>query len=338
MPAPVTIKDIARRARVSHSTVSRALRGHGAIPPRTADRIKRLALRMGYVPSAAARSLKTSQSHALGVVVTNIADPFLSEVVRGIEDVVLQAGYSLFLAASQPAGDREHSVLRALAEHRIDGAIICSSRVGPADLAGLEKFGVPLVLVNNDVPGDFAHSISHDDVGGGRLVTRHLIELGHRRIVYLAKAAGRASADRFAGYAAEMAAHGLPTRPAWRLVAPDGRPESGRLAAEAYLALAPRPTALFCFNDLLALGALQRLKQAGLRVPADVSVAGFDDVFVAEFADPPLTTFVQPKHQLGRDAAELLLALLKGVAPDRPRVKTIRGELCVRASTAPPRG
>ena len=337
MLVPVTIKDIARRARVSHSTVARALRDHGAISPRTADRIKRLALRMGYVPSAAARSLKTSQSRALGVVVTNSADPFLSEVVRGIEDVALQAGYSLCLTASHPAGAREHSVLRALAEHRIDGAIICSSQVGPADLAGLEKFGVPLVLVNNDVPGDFAYSISHDDVWGGRLVTRHLLELGHKRAAYLAKAEGRASLVRYAGYVAEMAAHGLPVWPAWRLEGPNGRPESGRLGAEAFLALSPRPTALFCFNDLLALGALQRLKLGGLRVPEDVSVAGFDDVFVAEYADPPLTTFVQPKHQLGRDAAELMLGLLKGAALDRPRVKTIRGELRVRASTAPPK-
>jgi DNA-binding LacI/PurR family transcriptional regulator len=338
LAAPVTIKDIARRANVSHSTVSRALRDHGAIPTRTADRIKRLAVRMGYVPSAAARSLKTSHSHALGVVVTNISDPFLSEVVRGIEDVVLQAGYSLFLAASHKDNERQHAVLRALAEHRIDGALICSSQVSPADLAGLENFGVPLVLINNQVSGNFAHSISHDDVWGGRLVTRHLIELGHRRIAFLTNArGGQASLDRQAGYLAEMAAHALEVPPAWLLAGPNGLPAGGRAGAEACLGLAPLPSALFCFNDMMALGALQRLKQAGLHMPGDLSVAGFDDVFVSEYADPPLTTFAQPKHQLGRAAAELMLALLQGAAPARPRAKTIRGELCVRASTAAPK-
>ena len=335
---PITIKDIARRANVSHSTVSRALSGHGAIPAHTADRIKRLALRMGYVPSAAARSLKTSHSRALGVVVTNIADPFLAEVVRGIEDVVGQAGYSLFLAASYKDNERAQVIVRALAEHRIDGALICSSQISPADLASLEKFKVPLVLVNNQVPGEFAHSIAHDDVWGSRLMTRHLIELGHRRIAFMGNVrGGQASLDRQAGYQTEMAAHGLPVLPEWLLNAPVGRPEGGRIGAEAFLALQPRPTALVCFNDLMALGALQCLKQGSLTVPGDVSVTGFDDVYVAEYADPPLTTFAQPKHQLGRDAAALMLDLLQGAAPERPRVKTIRGELRVRASTAPPK-
>lgn len=338
MGVPVTIKDIARRAKVSHSTVSRALRGHGAIPSATAERIQRLALRMGYVPSAAARTLKTSRSHAVGVVVTNIADPFLSEVVGGIEEVMLRAGYSLFLAAAHRENAREHNVVRALAEHRIDGALICSSQINAADLAALEKFGVPLVLINNDVPGDFAHSISHDDEWGGRQVTRHLLSLGHRRLAYLGNAAsGQTNLDRYAGCRAEMAAQGVRAQPSWRLQGPNGRPDGGRMGAEAFLALSPRPTALFCFNDLMAFGALQRLRQSGLRVPEDVSVAGFDDVFVAEYADPPLTTFVQPKRQLGAEAAELMLTLLSGAAPPSPRAKTMRGELLVRASTAPPK-
>ncbi len=163
----ITIKDIARQARVSHSTVSRALRNNATIPPRTAQRIKRLAAKMGYVPSAVARSLKTSQSQALGVVVTNIADPFLSEVVRGIEEVVLEAGYSLFLAASNRDAEREKTLLHALAERRVDGAIICSSQVSEEHLRDLEKFGVPMVLVNNQIAGDFAHGIHHDDEWGG---------------------------------------------------------------------------------------------------------------------------------------------------------------------------
>ncbi len=333
----ITIKDIARRAGVAHSTVSRALRDDEAIPARTAQRIKRLAARMGYVPSVVARSLKTSRSRALGLVVTNIADPFLSEVVRGVEEAALDAGYSLLLAASNHDAEREKAILRALAERRADGVIICSSHVSAERLRELEAFGVPLALINNQVAGDFAHSIYHDDEWGGREVTRHLIGLGHRRIAYLGNAeGGRASADRQAGYRAEMKAAGLRVSRAWCLAGPGGRPPGGAAGAERFLQLYPRPTALFCYNDMMALGALQRLKQAGLRIPADCSVAGFDDVFVAEYADPPLTTFAQPKHQLGREAAELILNLLKHGPPARPRIKAVRGQLLARASTAPP--
>jgi DNA-binding LacI/PurR family transcriptional regulator len=334
---PVTIKDIARRARVSHSTVSRALRDDHVIPGKTAERIKRLAARMGYVPSAAARSLKTSHSRALGVVVTNIADPFLGEVVRGIEDASRLANYSLFLSASYHDGQREKMVLRVLAEHRVEGVIICSSQVSESHLRNLERSGVPIVLVNNQVAGDFAHSISHDDVAGGHAVTRHLLGLGHRRIAYLGNASGgQANLDRCAGYQAALAQAGAASPAGWQLAAAGGRPADALPAVEDFLRLGPRPTALVCFNDMLALGALHRLKRAGVRVPADVSVTGFDDVFVAEYADPPLTTFVQPKYQLGRDAAELLLGLLSGVRPGRPHARSIRGQLVLRASSAPP--
>jgi DNA-binding LacI/PurR family transcriptional regulator len=273
----------------------------------------------------------------LGVVVTNIADPFLGEVVRGIEEASQRANYSLFLSASYHDSQREKTVLRVLAEHRVEGAIICSSQVSEAHLRHLERFRVPIVLINNQVAGEFAHSISHDDAAGGHAVTRHLLNLGHRQIAYLGNAAGgQANLDRCAGYRAALAEAGAAAPAEWQLAAPGGRPADGLLATEAFLELAPRPTALVCFNDMLALGALHRLKGAGVRVPRDVSVTGFDDVFVAEYSDPPLTTFVQPKYQLGRDAAELLLGLLSGAPPARPHIRSIRGELVVRASSAAP--
>jgi DNA-binding LacI/PurR family transcriptional regulator len=313
------------------------LRDDHVIPGKTAERIKRLAARMGYVPSAAARSLKTSHSRALGVVVTNIADPFLGEVVRGIEETSRLANYSLFLSASYHDSQREKTALRVLAEHRVEGAIICSSQVSESHLRDLERSGVPIVLINNQVAGDFAHSISHDDMAGGHAVTRHLLGLGHRRIAYLGNAAGgQANLDRCAGYQAALVETGAEAPAEWRLAAPGGRPADAQVAAETLLMLAPRPTALVCFNDMLALGVLHRLLQAGVRVPGDVSVTGFDDVFVAEYANPPLTTFVQPKYQLGCDAAALLLGLLSGARPARPHVRSIQGELVVRASSAAP--
>ncbi|MCC7359206.1 MAG: LacI family DNA-binding transcriptional regulator [Anaerolineales bacterium] len=340
----ITIKDIARRAGVSHSTVSRALRDDPAIPPATTQRLKRLARRLGYVPSAMARGLKTSHSGVLGVVVSNIADPFLGEVVRGIEDGVLDAGYSLFLADSHRDAERAAAILRALTERRVEGVIICSSAITPAQLKALGQFGLPLVLVNNlvAVPPARAYGLAIDDLHGGRLLTEHLLSLGHRRIAYLGNAlGGQASLDRRAGYRAALAAAGLAPHPAWELTGPTGRPEGGVAGAEAFLALEPRPTALFCFNDLMALGALQRLKQAGLRLPQAVSVGGFDDIFLAAYTDPPLTTIAQPKYQLGRDAAALLCSLLSSGAkrsPTAPRIRSLPGALVVRGSTAPPPG
>lgn len=291
---------------------------------------------MGYVPSAVARSLKMSQSRALGVVVTNIADPFHSEVVRGIEEAVVEAGYSLFLAASNRDAEREKAILHALAERRVDGVIICSSHISEAQLRDLEKFSVPLVLVNNQIAGAFAHGIYHDDEWGGREITRHLLKLGHLRIAYLGNAeGGRANADRQKGYEAEMRLAGLNVNPKWILSGPNGRPSGGVAGAQQFLRLQPRPTALFCYNDMMALGVLKGLKQAKARVPEDCSLVGFDDVFVAEYADPPLTTLAQPKYQLGRDAANLMFDLLKTGPTEWPRVKSIRGQLLVRASTAP---
>lgn len=178
---------------------------------------------------------------------------------------------------------------------------------------------------------------------GGRQITRHLIDLGHRRIAYLGSAlGGRASTDRLKGYRAEIRKAGLPLNSTWILSGPDSRPSGGVAGAGQFLKLDPRPTALFCYNDMMALGVLRALKNAGLRVPDDCSVAGFDDVFLAEYSDPPLTTLVQPKHQMGRDAARLLFDLLEAGAsaagaPDRLHVKSVRGQLLVRASTAPPR-
>jgi DNA-binding LacI/PurR family transcriptional regulator len=209
--------------------------------------------------------------------------------------------------------------------------------VGKQHLHDLERFGVPIVLVNNQVAGNFAHRLAHDDAAGGRAVTRHLLELGHRRIAYLGNASGGlASLDRCAGNQAALDEAGCAAPTAWRLEAPGGRPEDGMAGAETFLKLTPRPTALVCFNDMQALGVLRRLKEAGVRVPEDVSVTGFDDVFVAEYAEPALTTFVQPKYHLGRAAAEMVLSLVAGPAPGRPQAEVIRGELAVRASTAPP--
>nr|NIP23030.1 LacI family transcriptional regulator [Phycisphaerae bacterium]NIR62402.1 LacI family transcriptional regulator [candidate division Zixibacteria bacterium]NIU12624.1 LacI family transcriptional regulator [candidate division Zixibacteria bacterium]NIW43407.1 LacI family DNA-binding transcriptional regulator [Gammaproteobacteria bacterium]NIX26845.1 LacI family DNA-binding transcriptional regulator [Phycisphaerae bacterium] len=179
----VTIKDIARAAGVSHTTVSRALREHPAISDKTTHRIKQLAAELGYVPSAAARGLKTSRSQVLGVIVRRIVDPFFAEVLQGIEDVLHAAGYSLFLAASHRDEAREQKVLQAMGERRVDGVIISSAQIRLEQLRQLNRFNIPFVLINNqalDKPD--IYSVYHDDEYGSRELVQYLLDLGHKRI------------------------------------------------------------------------------------------------------------------------------------------------------------
>lgn len=344
---PATIKDVAKRAQVSHSTVSRALRGNPLISDETSRRVRQAALEMGYHPSAAARSLKTNQTKALGVVVRNIDDPFFSEILQGIEDVVQQEGYSLFISSSQNDREREQAVVQAMREHRVDGVIICSTSFSADQNRQLRADGAPIVVVNNQAAEDYRYSIYHDDQDGCRQVTQHLIELGHRRIAYLGNAlSGRTTLDRLSGFRQAMQSAGLAVPEPYVHQVPGGGPENGQAGVEYFLHLPEPPTALVCYNDMLAIGALEALRRAGVHVPAQCSVTGFDNIVFSAYTTPPLTTFDQPKKYIGAEAARLVMDLLKaGSQPalveqtadlKRGLTKTLQGRLLVRASTAPP--
>ena len=337
----VTIKDIAKVAGVSHTTVSRALRDHPAIAPGTTVRIKRIAAEMGYVPSAVARGLKTSRNHALGVIVSRIDDPFFSEILQGIEDAAQEAAYSLFVAASHRVFEREKAIVQAMGERRVDGIIVCSTHVSAQHSLQLKQYGLPIVVVDNQAAEDYEYSIYHDDLYGSHQVTRHLIDLGHTRIAYMGNArAGRTTLERLSGFREAMQAAGLPIPESFIFQAPNGLPEGGLVGAQYFLQLPERPTAIVCFNDMSAIGLLRGLQVSGVQIPKDCSVAGFDNIALAAFVTPPLTTFHQPKYELGYEAARMVLDLLNPssssgrTAP--AKILRLRGELLVRASTAPP--
>lgn len=340
--SPATIKDIARRAGVSHSTVSRALRGSSLISDETTERIRLIALEMGYHPSAAARSLKTNQTKALGVIVRNIDDPFFSEILQGIEDIAQADGYSLFISSSQNETDRERMIVKAMREHRVDGVIICSTAFSTGQSRELVEQSIPIVVVNNQAAEDYRYAIHHDDVDGSRQLTRHLIGLGHRRIAYLGNAvSGRTTLDRLSGFRLEMEAAGLHVAEEYVHQVPGGEPEHGLAGLEHFLNLPRRPTALVCYNDMMAIGVLRGLQVAGVHIPQNCSVTGFDNIVLSAYTNPPLTTFDQPKHFIGAEAARLLLNMLgPDSEKDTPSLKsqTLKGRLLVRASTAPPKG
>lgn len=339
---PITIKDIARETQVSHTTVSRALNGNPLISPETTERIRQKAASLGYLPSAAARTLKTNRSRVLGVMIHSVDDPFFGEILQGIEEVAQASGYSLFVAASQDGHHmREQAIVKAMVERRVDGLVICSTPVGAEQSRRLAAFGVPLVVVNNQAVEEYCCSIYHDDVDGSRQVTRHLLELGHRRIAYLGNAlAGRSTQDRLAGFRQEMEAAGLPIPQGYLHQASGGRPADGLAALQHFLELEPRPTALLCYNDMLAVGVLQGLRAAGIRVPEQMSVTGFDNILFSAYTNPALTTLDQPKRSIGVEAARLVLGLLDDPQEGRsdPKIIRLKGSLLVRESTAAPSG
>lgn len=331
---PTSIKEIARIAGVSHSSVSRALRNSPLVNRDKADRIRRIAEECGYRPSAAARSLVTRRSQTIGVVVTSIADPFVAGVVSGMEDIANERGFSVFLANSGVDPAREIRVVHAFEERRVDGIIVTASRVGALYVPVLEQMQVPIVLLNNQHPSQFAHSVMIANVEASREATRHLVALGHRRIAYIGDRLGfQSDTERFEGFRSALEEAGVPLDPAL-VVHGDGKPEAARAAMSQLLALPNRPTAVFCYNDLTALGALRQIADAGLRVPQDVSLVGFDDLYISQYVEPPLTTVRQPMRQMGNLAMTTLLRLIagEGICQD---IK-VPGELIVRRSTAPP--
>jgi DNA-binding LacI/PurR family transcriptional regulator len=327
-----SIKDIARLAQVSHPTVSRALQHSPLVNLKTAEKIRKIAEEAGYRASAVARGLVTRQTRSIGLVVTTIADPFTSEVVSGIEQTANDHGYSVFLADSNADPEREKRVVRSFAERRVDGIIVTSSRVGDLYLPLLSEMRVPIILVNDQHPGAFVHSVMINNLEGARAAAEHLASLGHRRIAYLGDRFGyQSDAERFAGYRAGLDAARIPFAPEL-VVHGDGKPEAAMRAMDSLLALLNPPTAVCCYNDMSALGAMRSIRLHGLRVPEDISIAGFDDLFIASYTQPPLTTVRQPMRRMGQLAMEHLLMLILG-KESAVQIK-IPSELIVRESTA----
>jgi DNA-binding LacI/PurR family transcriptional regulator len=330
----ISIKDIARAANVSHSTVSRALRDSSLVNPETAEKIKRIAKDSNFRLSNIGRSLATGRTNSIGVVVTAIADPFAAEVVMAVEDTANARRYSVILASSKSDPEREMKVVQSFEERRVDGILVVGSRVGSVYLPILAEMKLPIVLINSQHPGEFIYSVSIDNLAGGRAATRFLIQLGHTRIGYIGdRASPQSSAARLAGYRSAIEKAGIAFRQELTIDA-DSTPEGGLQAATHLRSLSDPPTALFCYNDMIAVGVLSAAHQLDLRVPGDLSVVGFDDVTIAAHTIPPLTTVRQPKQDMGRMATETLLNLLNGSKSETSR--PVQGELIVRESTAPP--
>ena len=333
MTRRVSIKDIAEAAGVSHSTVSRALRGAGRMSDETRRRILELAKEMGYTPDAQARSLVKGRTNTVGVVVTTIADPFVVDVVDGIEDVAQGAGYSVFLSSSHMDPQREMGVVETFRQRRVDAVIVTSSRVGSLYAADLEQFGAPIVLINNQQAGRYLYSVSADEVDGARIATEHLLALGHRRIGYIGSSFRPVSSKRRQqGYREALEARGVALDSAMEaLPAVQSDLDAGRRGLE--MLWSQRPTAILTYNDMTALGVLQKARQLSIAIPQHLSLMGFDNIEVTQFVTPTLSTVHQPRKTMGRAAMEMALKLLHDEQVEQTNI-LFSCRLVVRESTA----
>jgi LacI family transcriptional regulator len=331
----VTIRDVARIAGVSLGTASNVLNNPGVVAAETRQRVLKAISETGFVRSTAARQLRAGYSRTVGVVLLDIANPFFAEMVRGAEAVLSERGYVLMVCSSDESAERERRYMRALEEHRVDGLLIAPAARDLSPVASLASRGVPTVLLDRD-PGSLSMcSVTVDDVRGGELAASHLLERGHEAIAFVSGPLSiRQCADRRAG--ARLAFRRAGRKPA--LLAEVSMEaltvDHGERAVAKLLSASPRPTAVFCANDLLALGVLKGLAGAGVDVPGEMAVVGYDDVTFASMLSPSLTSVRQPKYELGASAAELLLEEA-GDGGHAHRSVRFEPELVVRASSGP---
>jgi len=325
----VTTRDVAARAGVSQPTVSLVLGRNptARVAPETRERVLRAAEELGYRPNVLARGLVQRRSYALGIVVPDLRNPFFVDVVSGAERVAAEEHYAVLLAETGGRSPVPH--LEALQARQIDGVIIDAGAAASIPAGLLAAANVVLI----DEPSERWPGVASDAAGAGRLAGEHLLALGHRRIAFIGPADDvHAFRLRERGFAQALRAAGV-ALPSARLRRAPATAAGGLEAMRALLALSPRPTAVFCANDLTALGALKACAAAGVRVPAELSLIGCDDIEMGRLVTPELTTIAVPARELGARAARLLLRMLGGAEPPRPtRLLPVR--LVPRGTTA----
>jgi LacI family transcriptional regulator len=329
----VTIKDVAREAKVSVASVSRALNGHGGVTAETLARIREVAARLRYIPHGAARSLITRRTHTIGALLPDLYGEFFSELIRGIDLAARTHGLQLLVSSSHDGAAEAAAALRAM-QGRVDGLLVMSPHADAAFLRQNLPIGLPTVLMNTELEGDDYAALSVDNAGGARLVVEHLIAEGYRRIAFIRGPSGNHDvAERERAYRDALADR-LPD--AAPLVLPGEFDEaSGYRAGQRVAAMQPRPDAVFAANDMMAIGCMAAIREAGLRIPEDIAVAGFDDVPMARYASPALTTAGVRIAELGKAALERLAGQIDRGGDDTPHSHVrIPAELVVRASSA----
>jgi LacI family transcriptional regulator len=311
-----TIRDIAAQLGVSPSTVSRALQGSKEISPEMQKRVRKLAHELNYTPNLLARSLVRSRTDTIGFLILEFANPFFIPVIQAIEDVVQARGYSVMISQSHRKSEDEQRVLKHFEMLQLSGIILVPTLEETAYLTELSLRGTPLVVVGRTTPGMMC--ISVDNLKGGRMVGRHFLEAGHRRFgaVISGEKYNYPEWERLKGLQEELKSVGFSMPDKWILNTGGSGTKGGMFAARRWLEMDERPTAIFCVTDRLAIGFLHGLSQAGVDIPGEAAVAGFDDIPFSEYLEVPPTTVAYPKYQLGELAAERLLEMIENPNSD----------------------
>lgn len=331
-----TMRDVARLAGVSTSTVSAVINGTVSVSAGRKAKVIRAMAALDYEPDAIARSLKTGRSNAIGIVVPDITNVFFPDVVRGAEEAAQEAGYSVLLCDSRESSVIEERQLQALFSRRVDGVILACC-VNSSTYEAVLRRQIPVIFVDRLPTVNAVNTVSTDNVLAGQLATEHLIHLGHRRIGMLAGHLGLSPhRDRLEGFRKAMQEAHLPILDEY-LTNGDVQVEDGRKAGLQLLNLSIPPTAIMASNNKLLLGVLQAAEEKGLVIPKDVSVLGFDDYLWNNYFHPTLTAVAQPTHEMGRKAFDLLLRLITQASNELSPVHIrLTAELRIRESTAPP--
>ena len=340
----ITIRQLARLSGVSVGTVSRALNGYADVRLETRERIMRLARELDYTPAAAARSLVTQRSHVIGVVLDtgeghpDLQHPFFHEVLVGIKNHIGASGFDLLLFASERPGNGygPHSYLKRCRHHNVDGVVLMGVDPEDPEVRRVVNSELPTVGVDVELTGPATTFVMSDNVAGAQAAIGHAYRLGHRRVATITGLLEtRPGMDRLRGYRQALQERGLAYRDEY-VGYGDFYTESGRRAMAALLALDEPPTAVFAGSDMMALGAIRAAGEAGLSVPGDVSVIGFDDMQLADHMNPPLTTVRQDKAGLGGAAGAVLVRMVEGDPEAAGHVVTLPVELIQRGSSAAP--
>lgn len=332
-----TIQDVAREASVSAATVSRVLSSPERVSKITRERVLAAVSATGYTINQAARSLRLRNARTILMAAPNIGNPYYSTILDAVIRAASERGYSI-LVATRIGGDPDRWLADYLHSNRADGLLLFDGSLDTFGINARNEEGpnLPLVAAYDEIPDPRVNSVLIDNRAAAARATRHLIGLGHRQIGHLmSPSRNKSFHERRLGFEQAMREAGLLIRPEWMMQG-DHTLATGIAAGEHLLALRERPTAMFCGNDEMAIGLIHRLRLAGLDCPRDLSVIGFDDIAVAAYSAPPLTTMRQPREDIGRFATNTLIDIIEGVIPgDDPVHVTLRAELVVRESTCP---
>src|SRR5512141_1710850 len=331
-----TIRDVARLAGVSTTTVSRVINDSRAVSPERRQRVQRAIAELGYVPNAVARHLRSKRTRTIALVLSDITNPFFTTIARGVQDVAGPRGYAVTFANTDESQSQERAFLETLVQRQVDGVLLVPAGNSPQPYRLLRSQKIPVVLLDRRVSVRQLDEVRCDSEAGAYALVRHLLELGHRRIAVITGRRDISTAtDRVAGYERALAWAGVPLDRAL-IRYHSFSLEGGYRMIRDILAIDPRPTAVFATNNFIAFGALRALREANLDVPDDISLATFDDLPEEWHDDPFLTVLAQPAYELGRQAAELLFERLETGARGRRRVIVLPGAVIPRRSSGPP--